>query len=186
MLQLWRRARAQRAPALLACTSGVGVLTRSLFVLSPFCGLKIPIFRPQPDAFDCPANDEVCRVCFDGITQAFSKYTFHDEVWNNVQAMQPKDWLAVGLATLVLGLQIADKVVDTILGDVSRAQMQTIPGRSDWSKTKFPLEEVKYTVRRFGITPTVCATAYALVTCRGGGRGQCVPKHGRTRVLDPV
>ena len=146
-----------------------------------------PILRPEdPDAFDCPANDEVCRVCFDGITQAFSKYTFHDEVWNNVQAMQPKDWLAVGLATLVLGLQIADKVVDTILGDVSRAQMQTIPGRSDWSKTKFPLEEVKYTVRRFGITPTVCATAYALVTCRGGGRGQCVPKHGRTRVLDPV
>ena len=58
-----------------------------------------PILRPKdPDGFDCPANDLACRACFDSTSQTFSNYTFHDEVFDNVGAMQPKDWLSVCLA----------------------------------------------------------------------------------------
>ena len=130
-----------------------------------------PVLRPdEADGFECPINDSVCHACYDSSLQAFRNYDKQQEIADNLSAMQPKDWVAVLLATLVLGLKIADEVQDVIVCDLQRARLSIREGQvhstAYWITSI--LDDAKSSMRRLGLIPALSQSAYLFVCIRGG------------------
>ena len=123
------------------------------------------------DSFECPANDGVCAACFIRATGSFSNYTYKDEVVDNVAAMRFKDWLAMVISSLVLGLQLSCEMENSVRCEIFRKQFRS---RENNSRQPFHallwlrVQQLTVILRRWALLPCVVSGAYTLIAYRGG------------------
>lgn len=78
-----------------------------------------------------------------------------------------QDWIAVCLATVVLALQIADEVRDITLCELSGYELNSMQDTNN-RRAKFLFQVLICVIRRYCILPCLCASAFVLITYRGG------------------
>ena len=118
--------------------------------------------------FECPPGDDACALCFVRASGSFSNYTFKDEIVDNFSAMQYKDWLALALSSVILGLQMSGEVEDILRCEIARKQFL----RSGVCTKSFRLwvwvECFAGILRRFSLLSVICVGSCTLIAYRGG------------------
>lgn len=119
-------------------------------------------------SFECPPADDVCAQCIDHASGSFSNYTFQDEIVDNFTAMQYKDWLALMLSSVILGLQISGEVEDILRCEITRKQFVRSGVCTKSYRLWVWLEQFTGILRRFGLLSLICVGSYTLIAYRGG------------------
>lgn len=124
--------------------------------------------RPEV-AFKCPATDNVCVSCYSEAAGHFSNYTYHDEVVDNISAMQYKDWLTLVLCSVVLGLRLSCELEDVVRCEILRKRFSSNHSLEHFHHVKGWIYIQQFTgCLRRSVIAVVCSAAYTLIAYRGG------------------
>ena len=117
--------------------------------------------------FECPVTDELCAQCYDHAAGSFSNYTYTDEIADNVTAMQHKDWLAMLLCSVILGLRMSSEISCVIRCEILRKRFGCC-GQRPHAQLWLWVQLCTGILRRSAVVPVVCSAAYTLIAYRGG------------------
>ena len=117
--------------------------------------------------FECPATDELCAKCYVHAAGFFSNYTYTDEIADNVTAMQHKDWLAMLLCSVILGLRMSSEISSVIRCESLSKRFESC-GQRPHAQLWLWVQLCTGILRRSAVVPVVCSAAYTLIAYRGG------------------